>query len=318
MPKIKQSSIYSFCFAIFSNCPSSASHHAAVTSATYSGRSCVDANRPAGRHLRQVAIYVSGNYNFFNMLTALLACSCLCDDDLPQIFKSFASAAIQRPCLHHVSSPQPATTPSRLSLLLRLLSPLLPPLLFSYMFIIVPSSPDQVRITQAQLSPPPSLQPAYSLLTAWTVQFLAFSSTMFHTQAAAALTAYVALSLLSAAAATSREVCDPDPLPSSMNEVKESEGLPNVSAAETSLSSRMRRTVIIVSSILSLIISSSLLLIIITPFSWTVALPLIPKDALQLHTITAAARISSSYGTPKFTTSLSRLKPTLFQGCFVP
>lgn len=108
------------------------------------------------------------------------------------------------------------------------------------------------------------------------MQFRNFSIDMFHVEAAAALTLYVTVSLLSAAAATARENVHPFP--------------------SSAPSSRIMRNIIVVSSVVSLIVSSILLLIIITPFSWTVPLPLIPKQALQLYSMTASARLSSSYG----------------------
>ncbi len=227
----------------------------------------------------QAGICLSGNYNFFNALTALLACCCLNDAHLPRFLKSFASVAIQRSSAVHQSPLQPAPASSSPALLYRLFSSLCPILLFAYMFEIVPSPPGPVRITSAQLSPPASLQQAYSVLSGWTVQFRNFSIDMFHAEAAAALTLFTTVSLLSAAAATAREVVDPFPSSAS--------------------SSRIMRNIVVVSSVFSLIVSSSLLLIIITPFSWTVPLPLLPKQALQLHSITASARLSSSYGVSK-------------------
>lgn len=60
--------------------------------------------------------------------------------------------------------------------------------------------------------------------------------------------------------------------------------------------------------------SSCLLFIIITPFSWTVPLPLIPKDALQLHSRTASARLSSSYGLLRSMTGVGKDRMSKLNG----
>jgi len=242
---------------------------------------------------------LSGNYNFFNFLTALLACSCLCDKDLPRFLKLFASAAIQRVSINP-SPTQPAPVFSGFTRLFQLLPLLLPPLLFFYMFRIVPSPPGPVRVTSAQMSPPAPLQHMFSLLSLWTVQFRNFSVDMFHTEAAAVVTFYVAVSLFSAAAATAREIVNPVPSSSSS------------SSSSSSVYSRIMRNLVVFSSFVSLIIGSILLIIIITPFSWTVALPLFPKQAFELHAITAQARLSSSYGGPK-SILIWHFKLTLFR-----
>ena len=261
----------------------------------------------------QAGICLSGNYNFFNMLTALLALTCLRDGELPYVLKSFASTAVLHSHAHQLSSSEAATARPTPTLLSRFFPPMLPLFLFAYMFTIVPSPPgSNFRITAAQLAPPPPLQHAYAFLAGWSVQFREFQAKMFHAEAAAVLTLYVALSLLSAAAATSREICDPVPS-SAIIEMKPANMPSKLSASEaTSSPSRVKRIRIIVSSIVSLIMSSCLLFIIITPFSWTVPLPLIPKDALQLHSITASARLSSSYGAFKLFDHFA-YKPTLFQ-----
>jgi hypothetical protein len=247
----------------------------------------------------QAGICLSGNYNFFNALTALLASCCLHDEQLPRFLQSFASAAIQQPHEARPSSPR-KTPPSRVfSILQRLLPHLLPFLLFSYMFTIAAPSSGVIRITAAELSPPPSLLPLYSMLSGWTVLFRNFNASMFHFEAAAVLTAYVAAALLSAAADSSREMLDsfPSPSPSSMHNVTESsQRLEPPSSSSLAL---VKRAAAVVSSGVSLILCSILLLVIIVPFSWTVPLPLLPNQALQLHAITAPGRVSSSYGASK-------------------
>ncbi len=164
------------------------------------------------------------------------------------------------------------------------------------MFTIVAPSSGVIRITAAELSPPPSLLRMYSMFSGWTVLFRNFNASMFHFEAAAVLTAYVAAALLSAAADSSREMLDsfPSPSPSSMHNVTESS-----QRLQSSSSSRVKRAVVVVSSGVSLILCSILLLVIIVPFSWTVPLPLLPNQALQLHAITAPGRVSSSYGASK-------------------
>ncbi len=215
------------------------------------------------------------------MLTALLACCCLRDEDLPRFLKSFASTAVQR-APSNPSSTQPAPAPSRFLRLFRLLHriflPLYPPFLFFYMFTIVPTPPGPFRVTSAQLSPHVLLQQFFLFMSRWMVQFRNFSVNMFHAEAAVVVTLYVAVSLISAAAAATHEIVHPPP--------------------SSAGSSRINRSIVFVSSTVSLIIGSCLLLVIVTPFSWTVPLPLIPKQALQLHAITAPAHLSSSYGLP--------------------
>jgi hypothetical protein len=246
----------------------------------------------------QAGICLSGNYNFFNLLTALLACCCLRDEQLPRFLQSFASTAIQQPHeVHPLASHKTAHPLRAFSILQRVLPCLLPFFLFTYMFTIVAPSLGVVRITAAELSPPPSLLRVYSMLLGWTIQFRNFDASMFHVEAAAVLTAFVAVALFSAAADTSREMLDPfhSPPPSALPKVEELSQ--RLQSSSLSPSSRIKRAVIVVSSGVSLVLCSILLLVIIVPFSWTVSLPFLPNYALQLHAITATGRVSSSYGT---------------------